>query len=325
MIDSKSFRRFAARAKESAEGSELLGAEEMKVLTEAEERRLIGELVETRTSLIEAITALKGFQDWDSLSREDFHKMIRSVVESRLGSSAAAVEVKRLARKYEETRDRIALANIRLVAYAAKRYLNRGISYSDLIQEGFCGLLTGIDRFEPSNGTRLATYALWWIKQALRRTVSADAYPVRLNPKLLRQVAIEQEEINHDAHQQRPHVAATLKSIRCAIRPTVSFDVAFETGATLGHVDRSGSPTNPERETAENGEYLVHMMRVLTAREQTVLQLRFGLEGHSAHSLSQVSEMLDVSKERVRQIQEKALQKLRAVEESECPGSWPVN
>lgn len=319
MIDSTSFRRAAVRAKESVEGSDLLGAEEMKVLSEAEERRLIGELVATRKLLLEAIAALKGLRDRDSLSREDFHKLIRSVLDSRLGSSPAAVEVKRLARKYEETRDRIALANIRLVAYAAKRYLNRGISYSDLIQEGFCGLLTGIDRFDPSNGTRLATYVLWWIKQALRRTVSADAYPVRLNPKLLRQIAIEQEEISHDAHQQRPHVAATLQSIRCAIRPTVSFDVALETGATPGHVDRSDSPANLERESAENGEYLNHMMRVLTPREQTVLQLRFGLGGHSAHSLSQISEVIDVSKERVRQIQEKALQKLRTVEEANPP------
>jgi RNA polymerase sigma factor (sigma-70 family) len=318
MIDAASFRRPSARSRQPAEGSEFLGAEEMKVLTEEEERRLIGELVECRDSLIEAISALKDFRGRGPLSREDFHKLIRTVLTSRLGSSAAAVEVKRLARKYEETRDRIALANIRLVAYAAKRYLNRGISYSDLIQEGFCGLLNGIDRFEPSNGTRLATYVLWWIKQALRRTVSADAYPVRLNPKLLRQVAIEQEDINHDAQQQqRPHLAATLKSIRCAIRPTVPFDVAFETGAAPNRAERSSSPANPERESAENGEYLLHMMRVLTPRERTVLQLRFGLGGNSAHSLSQVSEVLEVSKERIRQIQEKALQKLRDLEEVE--------
>ncbi|ODT98725.1 MAG: hypothetical protein ABS79_05410 [Planctomycetes bacterium SCN 63-9] len=291
----------------------------MQVLSAADERRLIGELVETRKSLIRATIALAESRGEEPPPAEDFHKMIRSIRECGLGSDAADDEVQHLVSKYEETRDRIALANVRLVAYAARRYLNRGISFSDLLQEGFCGLLIGIDRFEPANGTRLATYALWWIKQALRRTISADAYPVRLNPKLLRQVAVEQEDLAHGPHAAKPHVTATLKSIRCAIRPTVSLDLAVDSGVSSTLADKSSSPTNRDRDSLENGEYVGHMMQSLSPREQTILQLRFGLDGKPTHSLSQISELLDVSKERIRQIQEKALQKLRAYEGSASP------
>lgn len=318
-MHTSTFRRSTARFHEPSDGCDLLGAEEMKVLSEEEERRLIAELIEIRSALMVAIATLTGLTNLEATSHDDFRELIRAALESRLGAGAAAVEANRLAQRYEDVRDRIALANIRLVAYAARRYLNRGVSYSDLVQEGFCGLLVGIDRFDPSNGTRLATYALWWIKQALRRTISADAYPVRLNPKLLRQIAIEQEAVNRDAavkQTQRPHVAATLKSIRCAIRPTIPYDVALETGAASGGIEQSASLSCRERETAENGEYLDHLMTALTPREQRVLRLRFGLDGAAPRSLSQVSELLNVSKERIRQIQETALEKLRALEES---------
>ena len=94
-----------------------------------------------------------------------------------------------LARRYEEIRAALAMANSRLVAYLARQYLNRGISPADLLQEGFCGLLEAIDRFDPVNTTRLATYASWWIRQALQRAIADGSYPVRLTPRQLRRLA----------------------------------------------------------------------------------------------------------------------------------------
>ena len=95
-------------------------------------------------------------------------------------------------RHYNEIRSRLALANVRLVSHFAKRYAARGFSFADLFQEGFCGLLEAIDRFDLGHQTRLSTYATWWIRQAMQRAVAAGAYPVRLSPRHLRQLARNQ-------------------------------------------------------------------------------------------------------------------------------------
>ena len=84
---------------------------------------------------------------------------------------------------------------MRLVAHVAKRFRDRGIPYSDLLQEGFCGLLEAIDRFDLTHQTKLATYATWWIRQSMQRAVASGAYPVRLTPRHLRQLAQNQEEL----------------------------------------------------------------------------------------------------------------------------------
>src|SRR5262249_28723875 len=102
---------------------------------------------------------------------------------------SAAAAVWQRARRYEEIRGALAMANARLVAYLARRYLNRGVSPADLIQEGFCGLLEAIDRFDPINTTRLAPSASGWIRRALQRATAGAGYPVRLSPRQLRRLA----------------------------------------------------------------------------------------------------------------------------------------
>ncbi len=104
-------------------------------------------------------------------------------------------------RRYCELRGKLALANLKLVAHVAKRFRDRGIPYSDLIQEGFCGLLEAIDRFDLAHQTKLATYATWWIRQSMQRAVAAGAYPVRLTPRHLRQLA--QDEERKEKHRVR--------------------------------------------------------------------------------------------------------------------------
>jgi RNA polymerase primary sigma factor len=222
-----------------------------------------------------------------------------------------------LAGQYNEIRTRLAMANLRLVAHVAKKFRNRGITSSDLLQEGFCGLLKAIDRFQPAKETRLASYAVWWIRQALQRAVAAGAYPVRLNPRHLQQLAMsnaEQAPPPKPGRKPRSSGASnTIRQIHSATRPTISLNANLRADEGSSLLDCLTYPPAAEAPTGELDEYLVALMEQLKPREQVVIQLRYGLAGKECHSLSQVSEVLDVSKERVRQIQEGALQKLRSL------------
>ncbi|MGB0070291.1 MAG: sigma-70 family RNA polymerase sigma factor, partial [Isosphaeraceae bacterium] len=238
-----------------------------------------------------------------------------------LNRSTVKTEVVRqlapLAERYNEIRTKLAMANLRLVAYVARKFRNRGITSSDLLQEGFCGLLKAIDRFEPAKETRLASYAVWWIRQALQRAVAAGAYPVRLNPRHLRQLALSNADLAPPRKPgQKPRSrgsSSTIRQIQSATRPTISLNANLRADEGLSWLDALTYPAAEEAPTGELDEYLVALMEQLKPREQVVIQLRFGLAGKECHSLSQVSEVLDVSKERVRQIQEAALQKLRSL------------
>jgi RNA polymerase primary sigma factor len=224
------------------------------------------------------------------------------------------------------------MANLRLVAYVARRYRDRGLAQADLLQEGFCGLLKAIDRFDPKKETRLASYAVWWIRQALQRAVAAGAYPVRLNPRHLRQLAgcsPEEARSRKSGGKPRASVASnTIQHIRSATRPTFSLNNNFGDDDGLVLLNALTSPSQDNPPSSELDEYLVSMIQQLKPREQVVLQLRFGLGGRECHSLSQVSEVLDVSKERIRQIQEGALRKLRTLAQAQamacCEATGPT-
>ncbi|KAJ3063522.1 hypothetical protein HK102_008450, partial [Quaeritorhiza haematococci] len=222
-----------------------------------------------------------------------------------------------VARNYNATRTRLAMANLRLVAHVARRYRDRGLSASDLLQEGFCGLLTAIDRYEVSNATRLASYAVWWIRQALQRAVAAGVYPVRLNPRHLQKLAESSNEAEAEAVAIRPRkirsqaAEATLKQIHAATRPAVSLDAPLGDQGRGSLIDTLSSPPPDEVDDRDRDERLASLIDQLKPRERLVVQLRFGLDGRECHSLSQVSQILDVSKERIRQIQDAPLAKLR--------------
>ncbi len=151
----------------------------------------------------------------------------------------------------------------------------------------------------------------------MQRAVAAGAYPVRLNPRHLQQLAMsnaEQAQPRKPGRKPRSSGASnTIRQIQSATRPTISLNTNLraDEGSTL--LDALTYPPAEEAPTGELDEYLVALMEQLKPREQVVIQLRFGLAGKACHSLSQVSEVLDVSKERVRQIQEGALQKLRSL------------
>ncbi len=295
----------------------LLNRPDVQVLSAEEERGLLLELEACKALLLEGRTSSHA----EGLDGEDPGEEIQEVVRDLLKpSSPTSDEARRLAtvaERYNTLRTKLAMANLRLVAHVAKKYRNRGISTSDLLQEGFCGLLKAIDRFEPIRETRLASYAVWWIRQALQRAVAAGAYPVRLNPRHLQQLAQNNPDLptqfTPGGKARSRGAKSTLRQIQSATRPAVSLNTHLRADEGTSLLNSLTYPPHDETPTSELDEYLVVMMKELKPREQVVLQLRYGLGGQTCHSLSQVSEVLEVSKERIRQIQEGALEKLRSI------------
>jgi len=295
----------------------LLNRADVQVLSADQERALVLELDKCKRRLLEVRQSLGDELSGTSPEDEEIQAIVRHLLDRSTVKNEIIRHLVLLAEQYNKIRTRLAMANLRLVAHVAKKYRNRGIASSDLLQEGFCGLLKAIDRFEPARETRLASYAVWWIRQALQRAVAAGAYPVRLNPRHLQQLALSNAEVGpprKPGQKQRSCGASnTIRQIQSATRPTISLNANLRADEGSSLLDALTYPPVAEAPTGELDEYLIALMEQLKPREQVVIQLRFGLAGKECHSLSQVSEVLDVSKERVRQIQEGALQKLRSL------------
>lgn len=233
-------------------------------------------------------------------------------------------------RRYNEIRSQIALGNVRLVAHVAKRYRDHGLSHADLIQEGFCGLLEAIDRFEVDRETKLSTYAIWWIRQAMQQAVATGAYAVRLNPRHLRMLAQNQGMLDAtgsaidsglapdgELRSSTPSPEIILR-ILTATRPADSIEANSygRSGSSLIHqLSTPGADPSLDRDIDDT---LARLFRHLQDREKEVLSLRFGLVGKPEMSLSQVGRLLRISKERVRQIQTRAFEKLRNAPEEKA-------
>jgi RNA polymerase primary sigma factor len=233
--------------------------------------------------------------------------------------------VRRLHNRYITYKHRLASANIRLAAHVAKRFRHHALSYSDLLQEAVCGLMQAIDRFDVSHGTRLATYATWWIRQTLQIAVARQSHLVSLSPHHLQELGLLQQESEALAHggKHLPTAQELAKRTGSSLEHLTHLQTATRTPVSLNAVLDDDSdfklteamPDNDsstERVSSERQEAIGFLMENLRPRERRVLDLRFGLTGTGAHSLRQIGHLLRISKERVRQIQNRALEKLRA-------------
>lgn len=283
-----------------------------RLLTAVEERQLLRDLAQCKAKLAEALASIRpadavpdGGDDPQGLAHyiaEFYAKNGDGPAEARLGA---------IFRRYADLRGRLAMANMRLVAHVAKRFRDRGIAHSDLMQEGFCGLLEAIDRFDLVHGTKLATYATWWIRQAMQRAVASGAYPVRLSPRHLRQLAQNQSDL--DANAPADASGAMIRHIHTATRPTLSLNATVDDETNFSLLQTMSDPEGDRTDDIDRDEAVGRLIGTLRDREREVLALRFGLDGKAKLSLSQVGKVLAVSKERVRQIQDRALAKLRAL------------
>lgn len=267
--------------------------------------------------------------DIEYIPEEDnFRRYLREMGTIPMVSMEEEIELaKKIANGDEEAKKKLVEANLRLVVSVAKKYANRGIPIADLVQEGNLGLLKAVEKFDYTKGYKFSTYATWWIKQAITRAIADHSKTIRIPMHIIEITSHYlrvQKDLTHTLGRE-PTIEEIANVMQLPVekvanvilmsKDTLSLEtpISDEDSAELGDFVKDEEQENPE-EIVCRDMLQIHLMEVLdtlTEREKMILIYRFGLFGHKPETLEEVGKRFNVTRERIRQIENKALRKLR--------------
>ena len=295
----------------------------IQIMSEEDEIDVEDEVIETPEQILEDLTNSK-----DIKINDPVRMYLKEIGRINLLTSDEEFEFAHRAIAGDEyAKSMLAESNLRLVVSIAKRYVGRGMLFLDLIQEGNIGLMKAVDKFDPNKGYKFSTYATWWIRQAITRAIADQARTIRIPVhmvetinKLARIQRQLTQELNREPTDEEiaKKLGISLEKVREVYnisQDPVSLEtpIGEEDDSHLGDFIKDERTMSPE-EYAEAGmlkEELSGVLLTLTEREEKVLRLRFGLDDGQCRTLEEVGQIFNVTRERIRQIEAKALRKLR--------------
>ena len=274
-----------------------------------------------------AITA----ENVDSFADDSVRLYLREIGKIPLLSPEEEADLaKRIVKGDKKAKDKMVESNMRLVVSIAKRYGGRGLDFLDLIQEGNTGLLRAVEKFDPDKGFKFSTYATWWVRQAITRAIADQARTIRIPVhmvetinKVLRTTRKLTAELNREPTNEEIAKALDMEVDKVDYVMRIKQDIASldasigregdDEDSVLGDFVEDEERDSPEDSAANQilKEQLSEIISTLTDREQKIIRLRFGIGGGRPHTLEEVGAEFDVTRERIRQIEAKALSKLR--------------